>query len=83
MFLCFGDTVIDFGLTRCQRQIFSNAEYVIKHFLVSRRDSKYLNLQTLEFYNISSLIYLFLSKTELIVFSITLEVHYICLKIKK
>ena len=30
--LCFWDTVIDFGLTRCQRQVFSNAEYVIKHF---------------------------------------------------
>ena len=39
-FLCFWDTVIDFGLTRCQRQVFSNAENVIKIFSVGRKDSK-------------------------------------------
>ena len=40
MFLCFGDTVIDFGLTRYQRQVFSNAENVIKSFSVGRKNSK-------------------------------------------
>ena len=40
MFLCFGETVIDFGLTLCQRQLFSNAENVIKIFLVGRKNSK-------------------------------------------
>ena len=40
MFFCFWDTVIDFELTRCQRQVFSNAENVIQNFSGSRKDSK-------------------------------------------
>ena len=40
MFLCFWDTVIDFELTRCQRQVFSNAENVIQNFSVGRKDSE-------------------------------------------
>ena len=39
MFLCFGETVIDFGLKRCQRQFFSSAENVIKIFSVGRKNS--------------------------------------------
>ena len=40
MFLWFGDAVIDFGLTHYQRQIFSNAENVIKSFSVVGKNSK-------------------------------------------
>ena len=40
MFLWFGDTVIDFGSTHYQRQIFSNAENVIKSFSVVGKNSK-------------------------------------------
>ena len=40
MFLCFWDTAIDFGLTRCQRQAFSYAENVIKSFSLGRKDTK-------------------------------------------
>ena len=32
----FWDTVIYFGLTRCLRQVFSDAENIIKSFMVSR-----------------------------------------------
>ena len=57
-FFLFWDTVIYFGLTRCHRQIFSNAEHVIKIFLVGRKDSKLLNLKTPDLYNINSILFL-------------------------
>ena len=39
-FCVFWDTVIDFGLTRYQRQVFSNVENIIKCFLAGRENSK-------------------------------------------
>ena len=52
MFLFFRDIVIDFGLTRYQRQGFSNGENAIKNFSQGRED---INLRTLGFYNINSI----------------------------